>query len=431
VRRPSYAFAALVLAGLAGSARADDPFGPSKKAGAPPPPAKPDAPPDPRAFRPWLEHEDWLCRALAARELRRREEPGVAALLASALEKETEPRAALCLLDALVGRTRDDLLAEGGAALVDALVTWLRHPHPLVSARAMAALEPLPPVRLPRERERYLAWWPKGREGLVAERLLAIERLGRARAAEAPSHETPYAQGETRTATPPPIPRYRDLDRIHREGLEIVVCLDSTGSMAEVIESAKANLRALVRRLRTLAPRVRIGLVTYDDGAIVRVPLTTDEDVLEKALGGVFASGGGDYEEGVDKAIRLAARQEKVAWSRKALRVVVVVGDAPPHEEDVGPLLRRLAAIRDDDLFESPLRVDTISTAQAEVDADGLVPHFAEIARAGHGTALRLKSTRDLVTELVTASFGPSWRDAIRALLGDLDAYDAAAPKTR
>jgi hypothetical protein len=351
------------------------------------------------------------------------------ALLASALARETEPRAAVCLLDALGGRTRDDLLAEGGPALVDALIAWMRHPHPLVRRRAREAIEPIPPVRLGDLEAPYLAWWPAGREGLVAERALAIERLGRVRSAAG----TPprYAPGETRTEAPAAIPRYRDLERIQREGLEVVICVDSTGSMAGVIEAAKANLRALLRRLRSLAPRVRVGLVTYDDGARVREPLTTNEDALEKALSMVYASGGGDYEEGVDKAIRLAARQEKVAWSRKAQRVVVVVGDAPPHDEDVAPLLKAIAAIRDDPAFDAPLRIDTVSTGTQATDADGLVPHFAAIAAAGHGTAVWLRSTRDLVTELVTASFGPSWRDAIRALLVDLDAYDAESREER
>jgi len=49
----------------------------------------------------------------------------------------------------------------------------------------------------------------------------------------------------------------------------------------------------------------------------------------------VEADGGGDEEEGVDKAVLLALRPDRVAWSQKALRVVLVVGDAPPHEDDV------------------------------------------------------------------------------------------------
>jgi Mg-chelatase subunit ChlD len=420
---------ALAAAFAAGTARADDdPFGPSaREKGKPPPPERPETPPDPRAFAPWLEDEDWVCRALAAHELQRRDEEGATAVLAAALARETEPKAAAFLLKALAGRARDDLLVEGGPALVDGVLPWIAHAHPVLRSRALAVLEPLPPVRLGTEPSRYLAWWPKGREGLEAERALATERRAAAKAAT--KGPAPLAPDEAETRDVRAIPRWRDLERIRREGLEVVVALDQTGSMGEVIGAAKANVRELLRRLRSIAPKVRVGLVTYDDAAYVRALLTTDEDELERALKRVEAAGGEDYEEGVDKAIRLAAKQEKVAWSRKAQRVVVVVGDAPPHEDDFEPLLRAIAAARADPDFDAPLRVDTVSTAQgSEVDADGLVPHFAAIARAGHGSALRLRSTRDLVAELVTSSFGPSWRDAVKALLEEVDAFERAAP---
>ena len=93
----------------------------------------------------------------------------------------------------------------------------------------------------------------------------------------------------------------------------------------------------------------------------------------------------------------------------------MVVGDAPPHEEDVASLMRFLDDPPDALLFESPIRVDTISTALDgdDVDAAGLVPHFAEIARRGHGSALRLASAREPAATLVTGAFGPSWREPI------------------
>ena len=292
----------------------------------------------------------------------------------------------------------------------------------------MRALAPIPPVKLGTAPAAYRAWWPKGKAGLEAERTLAIERRIARRAAPPAGGTAPLPE-EGRTVEARPVQRFLELDRIHREGLEVVVCLDSTGSMGNVIETAKANVRALVTRLRSVAPRLRVGLVTYDDGATVRIALTTDEAALEKELRKVFASGGDDPPEGVDKAIRLAFKQEHVAWSRKAQRVIVVVGDAPPHEEDVRPLLRFLDEPPDGLLFEAPIRVDTISTAfeGGDVDAKGLVPYFAEIARHGHGSALRLGSTRELAPELVVAAFGPSWREPIRALLAELDAFDRAA----
>ena len=413
----------------------DDPFGPSRRPGpAPIPrtapavggPLSPDAAPvEVASLRPWLAEESWLCRAFAARELAHRSDDGTVTLLATALRKEEDVRVLAFLLGALAGRPRDELLAEGGVDLADRLVALLAHPHPGVAARALKTLAPMPPVRLGAEPAPYVAWWAKGREGLALEARLATERRSAVRAASQPGRATPLAPGETKTVGPASLDRFRDLERIRRDGLEVVVCLDSTGSMGDVIAAAKARVTDLVRRLRTLAPRVRVGLVTYDDGAEVRVPLTSDEAVLERELKKVVAEGGGDEEEGVDKAVLLAMKADRVAWSQKALRVIVVVGDAPPHEDDVPGFLRSLTQRREDPMFESPVRVDTVSTAESgDVDAAGLVPHFQEIAKAGHGTAVRLASTRELLTELLLACFGPAWREPLRELLRDLEAFE-------
>ena len=121
--------------------------------------------------------------------------------------------------------------------------------------------------------------------------------------------------------------------------------------------AAKAQAVALLRRLAFLVPKVRAGLVTYDDGAHVRTPLTADEDVLFRSFGKVNATGGGDVEEGVDKGIDLALQQKKMGWSKAAQRVLVVIGDAPPHEPDVAAALATTPAT------SFPARSGTASTA--------------------------------------------------------------------
>ncbi len=419
-----------------------DPFGPMKPPpatgpGAPLRPAAPskgppidatsERPVEVAAFRPWLAHEDWLCRALAASELTRRSDDDTVKILAYGVGRETDPRVLCVLLRALVGRPRDDLLVEGGIDLGDRLVPLLKHAHPTIRARALAILSVLAPVRLGDQPDAYVVWWDKGRAGLALEAGLAKQRRA---AAKGPGSQ--LAAGETHTFAAAAMAKYADLDRIHRHGLEIVICLDSTGSMGGVIEPAKRNLVALIERLRRLAPRLRVGLVTYDDAARLRSSLTTDEKALEKDFQKVIADGGEDYEEGVDKAVAVALRQDRVAWSGKASRVIVVVGDAPPHDEDVAPMLKAVATSRADPRYESPVRVDTISTSSGPGrDADGLVPYFKALAAAGHGAALRLSETRDLAVELVVSAFGPSWREPIKTLLAEIDAFDRAGAAKR
>jgi len=442
------AVGARVTAGLAGLAclagavvgvparAADDPFGPvpppgvrpvaPEAPGAPGAPARgtADAPADVAAYRAWLQRSDWLCRALAARELRLRSDDGVVDALAATLATEDDARVLGVVLAALHGRNRDDLLAEGGIGLANRLVGLLAHPHSVVRQRALAALLPMPPVRLPADATRLRDWWARGKDGLAVEATLAQERREARRRAARGGLAT-----ESKTVAPLAMRRYADLERIERDGLEVVVCLDQTGSMEAVIEAAKASIVRLVRRMKDLAPRFRVGLVTYDDGAYVRLALTTDEAALEREFQRVHAAGGGDYEEGVDKALALAFEQRKVAWSRKALRVIIVVGDAPPHDDDAGPMMRMILEKRDDPMFESPVRIDTITTIPGARTAADLVPYFGDIARTGRGAALVLGSAGELATELLLASFGPAWRTALRDLLDDLEAFDAAGAR--
>ncbi|MFV1958833.1 MAG: VWA domain-containing protein, partial [Planctomycetota bacterium] len=225
----------------------------------------------------------------------------------------------------------------------------------------------------------------------------------------------PRAGGRTPPAGPPDAELFGRLQALRKDGLEVVIVMDSTGSMASVIGAAAGRSASLVRRLAWLVPRFRAGLVTYDDQARLREPLTTDGEVLREAFRKVSAHGGGDWEEGVDKGIALALVQDQVGWSRRAYHVIVVVGDAPPHAGDVTGLLRRIRRARDDVLFEHPVTIHTVATTSAGVD------HFGVIARAGKGAYVTLARVGRLEEELVTLVFGPAWRDRVRPWLQEVE----------
>ena len=329
-------------------------------------------------------------------------------------------------LEALDGRPRRELVLEGGPALVEALLLRWDDAHPRVRTRARQLLVQLPTLRIPEDVVALRAWWAHARHAYETEQArLAAERDRARDGAGAPT--APAADGSS-VPTGTFDDRFYDyMDRARRDGLELCIVLDHTGSMARVIGAAKAQARRLVERLRVYVPAFRAGLVTYDDGPWLRLPLTTDPVAVQKAFGRVGASGGGDYEEGVDQGLYMALRQEQMGWSRKAQRVIVVVGDAPPHEGDVPRLVRALAAARSDPLFDHPVLVHTVSTADVEV------PHFAAIARAGGGVHVALRGTGHLVAELVALTFGANdrprltaWMEAIDALRAELPAADEA-----
>ena len=405
---------ALLLVGLL--------VGPATAADTPPGP-KPAPPVPPVAeslsnVQPWLESKDWTVRSIAAYGLRRRTEPGVVVLCARALAREEDPLVEGMLLGALQGRPRTDLVSEGGVVLAEGLVARLEHRHPLLRERAHALLARLPPVPLGDKPEILRGWWERGREALAEEQAFLLKQPR----APLPGGAAP-APGESKTVAPVDPDVYSWVEGLQRDGLEVVIALDSTGSMGAVIAAAKAQCQALVRRLRFLVPQFRAGLVTYDDGARLRAPLTTDEVELQRAFDKVAAAGGGDVEEGVDKGIYLAMKQEQVAWSRKAHRAIVVVGDAPPHDGDVAPLLKRLAKAAEDDLFDHPVSVHCVATT-----AEG-VEHFRAIAGAGRGAYITLGTTERLADALVLLTFGNRFRAFAETWLEEVDKLRAAAPR--
>jgi hypothetical protein len=118
--------------------------------------------------------------------------------------------------------------------------------------------------------------------------------------------------------------------------IEVAFVLDTTGSMGGLIEGAKRRIWSIARRIGEGRPRpdLHIALVGYrdvGDAYVTRVfDLTADMDAVSTNLMGFQAQGGGDGPEHVSAA--LADAVSRVGWTKgPALRVIFLVGDAPPH----------------------------------------------------------------------------------------------------
>lgn len=130
------------------------------------------------------------------------------------------------------------------------------------------------------------------------------------------------------------------LSYVSRQGIgeiDLVFLVDETGSMGEYIEEVKRRLLALIDDIRVapLCRSLRLGLVSYRDHppqdrsfASRVVPLTDDIASIKKGVERMQASGGGDGPESVTDGLYDIVRLD---WRPRAARVVVWVGDAPPH----------------------------------------------------------------------------------------------------
>lgn len=119
--------------------------------------------------------------------------------------------------------------------------------------------------------------------------------------------------------------------------IDVVFVLDTTGSMTDLIQTAKEKIWSIATTMASAqqAPEIRIGLVAYRDrgDAYVTkvVDLSADLDSVYATLMDFQADGGGDGPESVNKALYDAVHN--MSWSQQdqAYQVVFLVGDAPPH----------------------------------------------------------------------------------------------------
>lgn len=119
--------------------------------------------------------------------------------------------------------------------------------------------------------------------------------------------------------------------------IEVVFCLDTTGSMGGLIQGAKDKIWSIGNQIAggKPTPDLKIGLVAYrdrgDDYITKIVELTDDLDAIHGKLKEFQAGGGNDAPESVNQALDDAIN--KIHWSsdKKTLRILFLVGDAPPH----------------------------------------------------------------------------------------------------
>ncbi len=137
---------------------------------------------------------------------------------------------------------------------------------------------------------------------------------------------------------PVPVPPVPPQVPARRPQVDLVFALDTTGSMSGLLEGAKRKIWSIANQVLSGQPKpdVRIGLVGYRDLGDAYVtrpfPLSEDIDEVYSNLRQFRAEGGGDTPEHVNKALADALRKMQWREGQNVLRLVFLVGDAPPHE---------------------------------------------------------------------------------------------------
>lgn len=192
--------------------------------------------------------------------------------------------------------------------------------------------------------------------------------------------------------------------------VEVVFCLDTTGSMSGLIEGAKQKIWSIANQIIAGEPKpdLHIGLVgyrDYEDAYVTKIyDLNDDLDAVFENLMGFSADGGGDTPEHVNKALHDAVHE--IGWSgdEKTLKIVFLVGDCPPHMDyDDGYDYRKVCR----DAVFGDIIVNTVQCG----DSTDTVRYWKDIARRGEGRYAKIDQSGGMQhietpydTELVSLS---------------------------
>jgi hypothetical protein len=127
---------------------------------------------------------------------------------------------------------------------------------------------------------------------------------------------------------------------------DIVICLDTTGSMKPHIDALRLQLVNTLRQIVPASASFRIGMVLYrdynDDYLNRVIPFADNFDIFQRNLNAVRVGGGGDIPEAVYEALHAGAT--KFPWEARS-RIMILIGDAPPHVRPRGRITKQMADI--------------------------------------------------------------------------------------
>ncbi len=166
--------------------------------------------------------------------------------------------------------------------------------------------------------------------------------------------------------------------------VEVVFCLDTTGSMSGLIEGAKQKIWSIANQIvrGDPSPELSIGLVgyrDYGDAYVTRVfGFSDDLDAVFDDLMSFRADGGGDTPEHVNRALFDAVHRIQWNGDPETLKLIFLVGDCPPHMDYSDGYDYR-------DICAEAVKMDIIINSVQCGDYADTVRYWRDIAKRGEG----------------------------------------------
>ncbi len=126
------------------------------------------------------------------------------------------------------------------------------------------------------------------------------------------------------------------------EGIDIVLCLDVSGSMAaqDLLPNRLEASKALAADFVDLRPTDRIGVVIFSGESFTLVPLTTDKEILKSQI---FNIQRGALEDGTAIGDGLGVSVDRLKNSPAKTKIIILLTDGENQGGLIGPLVGKEA----------------------------------------------------------------------------------------
>jgi Mg-chelatase subunit ChlD len=196
------------------------------------------------------------------------------------------------------------------------------------------------------------------------------------------------------------------ISKLGKRELDLAILLDCTASMSGEIAAAQGGIDDMMLFVGDMVSSLRVGLVAYrdrrDEFETKAWDFTDAISTARQQLWQLAAEGGGDTPEAVYPALKVALT--KLSWRPESTKVLVIVGDAPPH---IGYGLHCVEMVQKS-RAQSQLTTHVIQASAKEIK------HFPEIAKAGGGRCVSLEDDDTLMAEITGLTLGDRYQEEFR-----------------
>src|SRR5947207_2017115 len=119
---------------------------------------------------------------------------------------------------------------------------------------------------------------------------------------------------------------------------DVVFSFDTTGSMSACLREVRKKIKETIDRLFNSIPGIRIGLVAHGDYCDEKstylmkyVDLTSNKQSLIDFVNNTGDTSGGDAPEAYEYVLN---KVQDLSWNADAMRSLVMIGDAYPHDKN-------------------------------------------------------------------------------------------------